>query len=127
MNDNSYDYEQSIVSSHSEEGKSDEDAAQGKFAASGWVEKRAPGKFLGGSSWQRRFALLEDQRLYMSRGGKPQPNDKTRQIIDLAKVECVCFHYDESSPVKSKKIEGRRNDTSRFDIYAADGVAHLRC
>ena len=35
----------------------------------------------------------------------------------MSKVKAVCFHYDESAPVKSKKLEKKDKNDSRFDIY----------
>ncbi len=40
-----------------------------------------------------------------------------RKHIDMTKVNAVTFHYDESAPVKSKKMTKKDKDDSRFDIY----------
>ena len=30
---------------------------------------------------------------------------KARKMIDMRKIQCVCYHYDKDAPIKSKKIE----------------------
>jgi hypothetical protein len=44
----------------------------------------------------------------------------------MAKVKAVAFHYDEKAPVKSKKIEVKDKDESRFDIYTPTRVYMLK-
>ena len=44
----------------------------------------------------------------------------------MKKVETVCFHYDEEAPVKSKKMEKKDKDETRFDIYTPNRTYHLK-
>ena len=37
----------------------------------------------------------------------------------MKKVSQVFFHYDENAPKKSKKIENKNIEESRFDIYTS--------
>lgn len=43
---------------------------KGKFEASGWVEKKATGTFMGITNWQRRYLQLEDDKLFMFESDK---------------------------------------------------------
>ena len=52
--------------------------------------------------------------------------EKMRKTFDLSRIDCICFHYDESNPVKSKKQEAKADDNSRFDVYTPEGIIHLR-
>lgn len=122
--------DQSVNSSRLSRGRSisisANNAKKGKFTASGWVEKRATATFMGVANWQRRFALLEDQRLYLFEGETPKEMESARKSIDLAKVQCVCFHYDEQAPVKSNRLDNKGVDNSRFDVYTLGRIYHLR-
>lgn len=44
----------------------------GKFAAAGWIEKRASGTFMGVANWQRRYLVLENDKLFLFEGEKPK-------------------------------------------------------
>jgi len=42
-------------------------------------------------------------------------------------VEVVCWHYDESAPNRSKKLEkADQNDKSRFDIYTPGRIFNMK-
>ena len=41
----------------------------------------------------------------------------------MKKVQNVAFHYDENAPVKSKKLNNKKeHDESRFDVYTPNRV-----
>jgi len=41
-------------------------------------------------------------------------------------VKTVSFHYDESAPVKSKKMSKKEKDESRFDIYTPHRIYMMK-
>ena len=46
-----------------------------------------------------------------------------KKQIDMKKVQNVAFHYDENAPIKSKKLNKKKEfDESRFDIYTPNRV-----
>jgi hypothetical protein len=98
----------------------------GRFEMSGWILKKASTTYLGISNWQRRYLYLEDDKLFMFEGDKPTEMEKARKMIDMRKIQCVCYHYDKDAPIKSKKIEKALNDMSRFDIYTVGRIFHLK-
>jgi hypothetical protein len=53
---------------------------------SGWILKKASTTYLGMSNWQRRFLYLEDDKLFMFEGDKPNEMEKARKMIDMKKV-----------------------------------------
>ena len=47
----------------------------------------------------------------------------------MKQVSCVCFHYDKNAPIQSRKLTkelSESNDKSRFDVYTAGRVFHLK-
>ena len=44
----------------------------------------------------------------------------------MTKVSAVSLHYDEKAPVKSKKLDNKDKDESRFDIYTPERVFMLK-
>ena len=81
---------------------------------------------MGVANWQRRFAVLENNKFYLYEGDKTKEMEEARKSIDLSKVQCVCFHYDERAPVKSRKLATQGIDQSRFDIYTIGRIYHVR-
>lgn len=58
----------------------------GRFEMSGWILKKASTTYLGMSNWQRRYLYLEDDKLFMFEGDKPNEMEKARKMIDMKKV-----------------------------------------
>jgi hypothetical protein len=52
--------------------------------------------------------------------------EKSKKMVDMKNVRCVCYHYDEIAPVKSQKIDKHKNDKSRFDIYCPGRIFHMK-
>ena len=98
----------------------------GRFEMSGWILKKASTTYLGMSNWQRRYLYLEDDKLFMFEGDKPNEMEKARKMIDMKKIQCVCYHYDKDAPIQSKKIDKALNDMSRFDIYSVGRIFNLK-
>jgi len=44
----------------------------------------------------------------------------------MSTVTSVVLHYDEKAPVKSKKLDKKDKDESRFDLYTSERVYMLR-
>ena len=89
----------------------------------GYVLKKSSKKFLGIAKWQKRYAVLEGRHLtfYVDQSKKVP-----KKQVDMKKVETVCFHYDESAPIKSKKLEKGNKDESRFDVDTPNRVYLLK-
>ena len=51
---------------------------------------------------------------------------KANKVIDMGKVKTVSFHYDENAPVKSKNLDKKDKDESRFDLYTQQRVYMLK-
>jgi hypothetical protein len=56
-------------------------------------------------------------------------HDETKKhagkVIEMNKVSFVGFHYGDDAPKKSKKMEAKEKDESRFDIYTPERVYML--
>lgn len=76
--------------------------------------KKGSKNFLGITSWQKRYAVLDGDKLtfYVDETKK-----QAKKFIQMSKVQTVVYHYDMNAPVVSKKLNKDENDESRFDIY----------
>ena len=85
-----------------------------EFKKEGYLLKRKSKALFGISQWNKRYVVLENSQLtFYEDHTKKNP----RKNIDLSKVKTVSFHYDENAPVKSKKMNKKEKEESRFDIY----------
>ena len=100
---------------------------RGQFEKRGWILKKATSTYMGMANWQRRYLRLDNGKLYMYDGDKPKDMLKSKKMIDMQNVKCVCFHYDPQAPMKSQKLNrADKNDKSRFDIYTPGRIFHLK-
>ena len=44
----------------------------------------------------------------------------------MSTVTSVVFHYDQNAPIKSKKLDKKDKDESRFDIYTPERIFMLK-
>ena len=96
---------------------SDVDDTMEAFAKEGLLLKKSSKKLLGVAKWKKRYAVLEGRNLllYVDKSRK-----ELKKEIDMKKVTQVFFHYDENAPKKSKKIDEKGIEESRFDIYTTN-------
>jgi len=69
----------------------------------GWILKKATTTYMGMANWQRRYLILKNNKLYFYESD--QENGKAKKMIDMKNVRCVCYHYDQDAPIKSKKLD----------------------
>lgn len=88
--------------------------------AAGFLWKKQAKQFY--SAWDRRYVVLEGSKLIFYEDEKKKHQGK---VIDMTQVNYVSFHYDESAPIKSKRLSNKEKDESRFDVYTPERVFML--
>jgi len=76
------------------------------------------------SAWNKRYLVLDNDTLYFYEDDTKKK--QSNKVIKLSTVSAVSLHYDKDAPVKSKKLEKRDKDESRFDVYTPDRVFMLK-
>jgi hypothetical protein len=75
------------------------------------MKKRSKGLI---SAWDKRYIVLNGNILtFYDNDKKKYPKKR----VDMKEVTSVNFHYDENAPVRSRKLDEKKKDESRFDIY----------
>ena len=75
------------------------------------------------SAWNKRYLVLENDKLTFFEDDQRKQSGK---VVSISSVTAVSLHYDEKAPVKSKKLDKRDKDESRFDVYTADRTFMLK-
>lgn len=75
------------------------------------------------SAWDKRYIVLKNHILTFY---EDEHKKQAGKVIDMTKVACVNMHYDESAPIKSKKLEKKDREESRFDVYTPERVFMLK-
>lgn len=101
----------------------------GSFEMRGWILKKASSTYMGMANWQRRYMVLQDDRLFLYDGDSEKDlEQKASKMVLMKNASCVCSHYDPKAPAKSRKLDKKDfdMDKSRFDIYTPGRIFNIK-